>query len=343
MAKEIGIYGVFDPANGYGRGTIALAKTALLAGYDVRACPIRSWWDVGKQAQDPIIQSIWDRDINPKTILAHCSPPQLLGPNHNRTLLVYTMWESAKLPQSKDHEFGDWKWILQNANISQIFTPSHFVQQLFIDEGFTNTEMLPYLMQFHDIDFVEKKPTTVFKVLIAGDLVGRKGVDLAIKAWQLFRDRRPDIKTTLTIKARHKNATTVFDDPDVTVITDTYSREQMIKLYQDHDCFLWLSKGEGLSLPPMEATMAGTAIVCAYNTGMKDWLSWGVICDQEDEWFIADVESAANDLGCFADWRLGDLEMYQERVYRQKRKIERTYTADRAIRAFRELVGPWIH
>jgi glycosyltransferase involved in cell wall biosynthesis len=44
------------------------------------------------------------------------------------------------------------------------------------------------------------------------------------------------------------------------------------RYYYAHDCLLWLSKGEGVGLPPLEAMSTGMEVVCSTNSGMLDYV-----------------------------------------------------------------------
>ena len=54
---------------------------------------------------------------------------------------------------------------------------------------------------------------------------------------------------------------------------EEFSPNEMPGLYSSANCFVSCSRGEGFGLGPIEAAACGVPVVCAYNSGMEQYLS----------------------------------------------------------------------
>jgi glycosyltransferase involved in cell wall biosynthesis len=123
-------------------------------------------------------------------------------------------------------------------------------------------------------------------VLILGALTPRKNVTAAIRIFQAASDGDSSWRLTVHNRGRLDRAIkdAARDDPRITVVRSDGDPAGVAELYRSHDCFLWPSKAEGVGLPPMEAMATGMDVVCAYNSGMMDYLddewAWPVRCDR---------------------------------------------------------------
>lgn len=130
-----------------------------------------------------------------------------------------------------------------------------------------------------DVDYfplVEREKVGLFRVLLLGALSPRKNPAGAIRVFQGASDNNPDWR--LTIKTRHSPGIDqlrrmIYGDPRIQLVVGDDSPDESRARYYEHDCFLWLSKGEGVGLPPMEAMATGMEVVCSDNSGMSDYLN----------------------------------------------------------------------
>ena len=125
----------------------------------------------------------------------------------------------------------------------------------------------------------EPRSDRQFRCLILGALTGRKN---PLGAIEIFRQAsQGDPSWRLTIKSRNADGIdevrkVAGNDHRINVIVEDSAPEHVLDYYHSHDCLLWPSKGEGVGLPPLEALSCGLEVVCAYNSGMMDFIS--------DEW-----------------------------------------------------------
>lgn len=229
-----------------------------------------------------------------------------------------------------------------------LITTSHFQPEVWRRSGLTipisvltpgvNTEFFSYTQRPLD---------GTFKVLMVGALTERKNPLGAIRIFHKASQSNPDWR--LVIKSRRARGldgvmkalgiaelpdkpksfiahSTI--DPRISLIVGDSTPEQIKWLYHNHDCFLWPSKGEGVGLPPLEAMATGMELVCADNSGMRDYLDkrWSYpirtawmepaggpdgfganYVDQFGEvgsWWVPDEHHGAKQLErCFNDWR----------------------------------------
>jgi len=140
----------------------------------------------------------------------------------------------------------------------------------------------------------------------------RKGFDVLIKAF--LREFSSSDNVSLVISSKH--ASGIMDkrfvdamENDILKLVEEHSKrdsapiywtkddisyEDMPTLYSMSDCFVLPSRGEGLGLPPLEATRMGLPCIIPNHTGFTDYVSdktcyqidvdeW-VVCNSIPEW-----------------------------------------------------------
>jgi glycosyltransferase involved in cell wall biosynthesis len=179
----------------------------------------------------------------------------------------------------------------------------------------------------------ERRMDGKFKVLMVGALTQRKDPIGAIRIFQQASRGNPDWRFTIKSRATNEVAAVrnaVKGDPRITVIVRDDPPDAIRDMYHTHDCLLWPSKGEGVGLPPLEAMATGMELVCADNSGMRDYLdkdhAWPIksagmesavgpnlftheyVAAYGDvgQWWVPDLDHGARQLErCFNAWREG--------------------------------------
>jgi glycosyltransferase involved in cell wall biosynthesis len=302
------IFGSFDDTMGYGRGTLALAKAAQLAGMQYTCVPLVGSPVPTQEENRILVEGHYGlRSTEYDVVLAHCTPPQLRVAPRGAHQILYTMFERTALPTEEAHGFGG-NWAEQiGAWAQEVFTPSDFVRRVIQKHTTKNIPVtqVDYLMQFDDIPTKPIGPRgTPFKVATFGDLSERKGIPLVIESFKRAFPDNSEVVLELKTQGDTAELEALADDPRIVIHTGNWSRAKIFNWLAGCDAFLWLPYGEGLSLPPMEAITLGLPTVVAANTGMLDWQNdnfFTVPCEEVPApgfgtWFKADTDKAAYNL-----------------------------------------------
>lgn len=103
----------------------------------------------------------------------------------------------------------------------------------------------------------------------------RKHAELAVEAW-LAADVP---EATLEVKLADQTAPPFWVDGkgyphhEIKVFRGAWAPAKVAEWLRSLDCLIYLSGGEGFGLMPLEAMACGTPVICAYNTGMMDYLT----------------------------------------------------------------------
>lgn len=196
--------------------------------------------------------------------------PSLLATGWMLTKQVWhTMLEVDILP-------ANWAYMLNRCGL--VWVPSSWVRDMFRSNGVT----APIVVSGYGVD-----PKTFHANGRAGQanqpmrfgvwsdaLRTRKHPELAVAAWLAadVQDATLEVRLTDTTAApfwvhegREMRGVRVFRGP--------WSRERLADWLRSLDCLIYLSGGEGFGLMPFEAMACGTPVICAYNTGMMDYLT----------------------------------------------------------------------
>ena len=191
-------------------------------------------------------------------------------------MVYHTMFECTPLPQ-------DWVSVLNRTGL--VWSPSRYCTTLFRDSGVTrpimtagygvNRDVFPY--------YDRSGRDGLFKFIVWNrGLVSRKNLLDCVKAFHLAN--LPKNEAIMEIKLnRGFGAPNFFwrdaQDERVPVdnvtfaASDDWSDGDLAWWLASADAMVYASKGEGFGLMPLEAGATGLPIICAYNTGMMDYLS----------------------------------------------------------------------
>jgi glycosyltransferase involved in cell wall biosynthesis len=285
----------FSQADGYG----ALAEEAVLGllkgGLDVSIANM-GWVDPYSLA--PLIAERLQAAIKFYSVLLLMTPPddgmvftrnvmqeQVLDPVLKKQFRVlYTMFETDNLPPA-------WPGRI-NYGADMVFVPSSFLVDSFKKAGIDR----PVIHTPTGIDEQLYRPSPrqkarwsghpkdeTVRVLMAATMTRRKNVAGGIEAFKLASEGDPHWQLLIKTQPGHpefeefvRKPVQAAADPRITLITERYSRAQMLALYHISDIFLWPSFGEGIGLPPQEAMSCGLEVVAGYHSGALDFISAAV-------------------------------------------------------------------
>lgn len=181
----------------------------------------------------------------------------------------FSMFETDKLPTAKN-------WAGINAGVScndltGLIVPSEHSKKLFSDTGVTCPISVVHLgVDTRLYKFFDRTPKKDFTFLQLGNLSVRKNSGAVISAFLTLFKNNPDVK--LIIKTGGYTIPPMdFGVPNIQIINERSTPEEIRDYYNKADCFVFPSRGEGFGLPPLEAMSTGLPTILASNTGMMDY------------------------------------------------------------------------
>jgi len=211
--------------NGFGSATNSMLDALQTLGYHVEFNSTRA--DVELIFAQPLWQSFDE------------------GPS-DAYRIHYFPWESTSLDK-------EWAQLLNRAD--EVWTPSPLIASWMPGMGITK----PIYVYEHGIDKIwqpiERKKRDITRFLMVGAEAARKNGWLIPPA---FRNAFPgNDHVGLTIKSIQSGWNNVKILGRVNYITDLYSKDEMVNLFNTHQVYVYPSAGEGWGLTPMQAIASG--------------------------------------------------------------------------------------
>lgn len=229
----------------------------------------------------------------------HRWPPRLEPPAEGRWVVIQP-WEFGSIPKAWVEAWRD--------NLDELWVPSSFVRDCYVRAGIP--EGIVHVI-YNGVDPEIFRPdgprlelarwcdeqgvdltTSTYKFLFVGGTIFRKGIDLLLEAYcRAFTHTDP---VCLIIKELGANkfyrGQTAADQirqvqrkpdaPKVLYLEDTFTEEDMARLYRTADCLVHPFRGEGFALPVAEAMATGIpVIVSAYGPALE-------ICGHDRAYFV---------------------------------------------------------
>lgn len=279
--RYLGYFGPVDSRFGYGGAGISILRALTRLGVEAAVSPHYNHGyekaytvDLPADARSQLAQ----RPFIPQVSLLHCLPNDLERCPTPRKI-AWTMWETSRIPNGQPIRdtrgalFGDWADHL-NRHAEQLIVPCEQNAEVFADCGVRlPTTVLPYGLDTDIWPLAERRAdrTGPFLVVQYGDLTSRKGVEEAVLAFQQAFPYQNDVR--LVLKTQGGLLRQYFNlrygaDTRISVVDETWTRAQLVELLHMADAFIWLSRGEGFGLPPLQAALTGLPVVMTTHTGM---------------------------------------------------------------------------
>lgn len=247
VPSEISIYGIppsKGPADGYSYAGLQMALALKRLG----------------------IATPWRDDSSPASI-SFCQP-DWYSQADKQFRIGYTPWESTKIP--------DW-WKRNMMSMSMLWTTSRFCRDVFIDNGIDRDILVvPHGINTSDFSVSRRTYSEPFRFLHIGEPAIRKNGQMVVDAFiEVFGGDR---SVELVMKANGFTQCRLRDPfgpidrhPNITLITDTYSIQQMNALYLSCHALVYPSRGEGFGLIPFQAICTGMPTAAVVWSGIADF------------------------------------------------------------------------
>ena len=232
--------------------------------------------------------SIRDRAKRPHVWVRHQWPPRANPPGKAQWIIMQP-WEYSAIPQFYADIF---------TLAEEIWTPTHFSRNAFLSSGLdpakvhvvpngTNPE------RFSPVgESLRLRTTKRFKFLYVGGTIYRKGVDILLESYSRAFTSKDDvclIIKDLGVNTLYKGQTAQDlirrfqnqeDMPEILYLEGELNEEQMANLYRACDIFVSSYRGEGFSLPTLEAMSSGLPVIVTCGGATDDFV------DEEVGWLI---------------------------------------------------------
>ena len=188
-------------------------------------------------------------------------------------LVWHTMFDMDVLPPG-------WVEVLNRS--AAVWVPSTWCRDVFVGNGV----QVPVFVGGYGVDhsiFYPKQTTKVvttrpFRVLVWSQaLVGRKNPLMALRAFMECGFRADEAEIEIKVNANYGQGDVLGPDgsvlPNARVIAADWPASRVADWLRSGDVLVYLSGGEGFGLMPLEAMACGLPVICAYNTGMMDYLT----------------------------------------------------------------------
>lgn len=175
-----------------------------------------------------------------------------------------TMFESSKLPDF-------WKPFLESAD--ELIVPAQFCQDIFKANYGLEPKIIRLGIEPDNFYYQERNRTEEhkFTFLHLDAFKWRKGWDLVFNAFneEFGEDGGDDVrlifKTTLDITPP------LHYYKKISVIKGRLPQEELLEIYQNADCFVFPTRGEGFGLTPLEAMATGMPAIVPNHTGISEY------------------------------------------------------------------------
>ena len=192
----------------------------------------------------------------------------------------FTYWETNRLPEG---------WVRDCNKMDEVWTCSKFMQDVFVRSGVKvpvygfNLGVDPTLYSP-----LRRYAHNQFTFLSMGSPSTRKNSQVSVDAFlKLFGgndEYRLIYKTNGAPDARnYANGVMMgkLDHPQIEIIDEELSHEDLAKLYDEVDCLLYPTSGEGWGIIPFQAIAKGIPTICTNATACEEYAYMSVPLDYE--------------------------------------------------------------
>jgi glycosyltransferase involved in cell wall biosynthesis len=232
--------------------------------------------------------SLRDREKRPHVWVRHQWPPRPNPPGKARWIIMFP-WECSVIPRYYTDMFN---------LAEEIWTPSNFSRNAFVSSGVdpSKVHVVPHGADpglFSPVgESLALGTAKRFKFLFVGATIYRKGIDVLLESYSRAFTPRDDVCLVikdLGVNTLYKGQTAQDlirkyqgqkGVPEILYLAEEFDEEQMAGLYRACDVFVSAYRGEGFSLPALEAMSSGLPVIVTGGGATDDFV------DEEVGWLI---------------------------------------------------------
>lgn len=262
-------------SEGYGYAPDSLYHYIEKSGLPIRRKQPKNWVEI-QQLKINLPIGYFDMDKAQDEIVVNCSVPDAFIKSKIYSV-GFTFWETNRLPRS---------WVDFCNQMDEVWTCSEFMQKSFIESGITKPVYEFKLGVDPKLYFpIKRSPHSQFTFLSIGSPATRKNSQLALDAFlKVFGNNenyRLIYKSNGPPDARIRlgDEINTIIHPRITVIDEEYSHSDLAKLYDQADCLLYPTSGEGWGLIPFQAIAKGIPTICTNALACTEFANMSVPLD----------------------------------------------------------------
>jgi glycosyltransferase involved in cell wall biosynthesis len=180
--------------------------------------------------------------------------------------IIYTMFESDKIPE-------DWYDYLHAADL--VIVPSKWCQKTFKKSG-VDSIVVPLGYNDKVFKYVKRPKRDTFTFLHYDAFNARKGHFEVLEAFDQEFDKVKEKHIKLILKTSREIAPIPIvpsEYPNIKVVYDKVPEQELFKLCEQADAFLFPSRGEGFGITPLEAMATGLPAIVPNAHGISEYFN----------------------------------------------------------------------
>jgi glycosyltransferase involved in cell wall biosynthesis len=217
--------------------------------------------------------------VNSNVIINHSLPD--VYRKAKKYSIGFSYWETTRLPSH---------WIKYMNDMDEIWTTSSWAKKIFKESG-VQSKIYDFKLgvdpKLYYPKFRERKE--VFTFLSIGSPSSRKNSQIAVNAFISLFGKEQNInliyKSNGPPDARllrpHGGKDPLSSHPRIRLIDYEVSDSELAKIYDEADCLLYPTSGEGWGLLPMQAIAKGIPTICTNATACTEFANFSLPLDFE--------------------------------------------------------------
>ena len=173
--------------------------------------------------------------------------------------VLFTMWETDVLPHS---------FIRYLPKYDQILVPCEHNVELF-SQHHPNVKHVPLGVDTTFWSPRQRPRSNVFQFRAGGSLWKRKGLDVVVRAFNELR--LPDAVLRIKAAPHARDVPDNIESDKVFLDRQWMSLEDQRKWFNEADCFIAASRGEGFGLMPLQAIALGVPTILSMSSGQTQF------------------------------------------------------------------------
>ena len=292
-------------AEGYGYAAKSIVNSLIQNGIDINV----SKNYIPDNIKDLINLGISyiDKIESPNSISITHALPEIYSRSLKHSI-GFSYWETNRLPQ---------RWIPEMNKMDEIWTVSKWAKNVFIESG-VKVPIYDFKLGidrslYSPPNAPKKHHSDRFRFLSIGSPSTRKNSQMAVDAFLKVFGRSDDC--ILIFKSMGPPDARLYKGTDhqralhgarnITVIDYELSQEELSKLYDDVDCVLYPTSGEGWGILPMKAIAKGIPTICTNATACTEYAELSIPLDYK--WGTDNMSGIYSGCGTWAIPNIDDL------------------------------------